>query len=128
MGEVRALLHTHTYAPMRAYIIYAKKALRSFPSFEATLSIHLINTYRRGGVRPPENSLLSVFGQVSPHSRQAKDNIVKSSRQPPPFEGGFKGDVLFGTVAFCSKIHHHSQKNIPLAPFKRGRLRDVLTI
>jgi len=70
------------------------------------------------------------FGTLSgggPHSRQAKENIVKSLRQPPPFKGGFKGDVLFCTVAFCSRVHHHPKENIPLAPFKRGKLRNVLT-
>jgi len=61
--------------------------------------------------------------------RRTKEHKITLSggsiAQPPPFEGGFKGDVLLSTFAFCSRVHHHSKENIPLAPFKRGRLRDA---
>ncbi len=40
--------------------------------------------------------------------------------QLPPFEGGFKGDVLFGKVEYRSRIAQSFQRTSPLPPFQGG--------
>ena len=42
----------HTYAPCVRALTICKKNIAQLPPFEATLSTHLINTYRRGGLNP----------------------------------------------------------------------------
>ena len=49
---------------------------------------------------------------------------ARTSAQLPPFEGGFKGDVLFGIMVCPTTENNHSKENIPLAPFKGGGWRN----
>jgi hypothetical protein len=44
------------------------------------------------------------------------DNIAQS----PPFEGGFKGDVLLSIMVYPTTESNHSKGNIPPCPLQKG--------